>query len=375
MSKTPIPTDLPELRTLIVAINAPYNKIKPIEIYFEEFEKLIKTLGLKYTYKLNIKLRSIDKANFFTKGKLHELKKYCDDNKIEEIVISEMLTPLQERNLEDFLDCTVWDREKLILEIFKNSAHSSEGKIQVEIAEIEFLKTRLSGKGIELAQQQGIVGSKGPGETSKEILKRHLAEKYRHAKKQLESVKKSREIQREKRLSSHIPLISLVGYTNAGKSSLLNKLTNSNVEVEDKLFATLDTTTRELFVDHKKIGLISDTVGFITNLPHYLIEAFKSTLDELKYSNLLLHVIDINSPIWKNQIEVVSKTLKELNIDKKVLFVFNKTDKLPEIEIEELKEKTKKFHPQVFINTKSKEGLIPLLNFFKNYDFKKDEND
>lgn len=375
MSKIPVPTDLPDLKTLIVAIQAPYNKIKPIEIYLNEFEQLINTLGLKYADKLDMKLRNIDKANFFTKGKLQELKKYCDDNGIEEIVISEILTPLQERNLEEVLDCTVWDREKLILEIFKNSAHSAEGKIQVDMAEIEFMKTRLSGKGVELAQQEGIVGSKGPGETSKEVLKRHLAEKYRRAKKQLDSMKKSREVQRKKRLSAHIPLISLVGYTNAGKSSLLNILTHSHVEVEDKLFATLDTTTRELFIDHKKIGLVSDTVGFITNLPHHLIEAFKSTLDELKYSNLLLHVIDISNPIWKNQIEVVNETLEELDVHKKALFVFNKTDRLSEKELDELKEETKRFQPQVFINTKTKEGLTPLLNFLKKYDFKRDENE
>jgi GTPase len=375
MSKKPIPTDLPDLKTLIVGIQSPYAKVKPIEIYLDEFEKLIQTLELKYADKLNIKLRSIDKANFFTKGKLQELKKHCDENNIEEIVISEILTPLQERNLEEFLDCSVWDREKLILEIFKNSAHTAEGKIQVEMAEIEFLKTRLSGKGVELAQQEGIVGSKGPVETSKEVLKRHLAEKHRRAKKQLDDVKKSREVQRKKRLNAHIPLISLVGYTNSGKSSLLNILTHSHVEVEDKLFATLDITTRELFIDHKKIGLVSDTVGFITNLPHHLIEAFKSTLDELKYSNLLLHVIDSSNTIWKNQIEVVNETLKELGVNKKILFVFNKIDKLSKKEIAELKKETKEFQPQVFINTKTKEGLTSLLKYLKKYDFKKGDNE
>lgn len=373
MSKIAVSTGQAELKTLLVGIQGPNNKISLADSYVEEFWSLIDTLGLKYSEKLVLKLRSIDKANFFTKGKLQDFKKYCDDNNIEEVVISESLTPLQSRNLEEILDCTVWDREKVILEIFKNAAHTAEGKIQVEMAEIEFLKTRLSGRGIELAQQEGVLGiSKGPGETSKEILKRYLAEKYRQAKKRLDTLKQARETQRKRRLESKIPLICLVGYTNAGKSSLLNQLTHSDVEVEDKLFATLDTTTREIFIDHKKIGLISDTVGFINNLPHHLIEAFKSTLDELKYANLLLHVVDASSPVWENQIEVVNKTLAELEVDKKIIFVFNKIDKLNPAQLEKLKKDAQMYQPNLFINTQSKEGLTKILNFLKTYKFNKE---
>ena len=169
MSKIATPTDAIEVKTLLVGIHAPYNKIRPIDTYIQEFVSLVDTLGLRYSDKITMKLRTIDNTNFFTKGKLQELKKYCDDNGIEEVVISDKLSSRQERNLEDILDCKVWDREKLILEIFRNAAHTAEGKIQVEMAEIEFLKTRLAGKGIELAQQEGMIGSKGPGETSKEI--------------------------------------------------------------------------------------------------------------------------------------------------------------------------------------------------------------
>ena len=369
MSKTPTPTDEARVKTLLVGIHAPYNKIKPIDTYIEEFISLVKTLGLKYSDQITMKLRTIDKTNFFTKGKLQELKKYCDENEIEEVVISDKLSPRQERNLGDILDCIIWGREKLILEIFRNAAHTAEGKIQVEMAEIEFLKTRLAGKGIELAQQEGIVGSKGPGETSKETLKRLFAEKLRKAKKKLDNLKKSRDIQRKRRLESNIPLICLVGYTNSGKSSLLNALTNSNVGVEDKLFATLDTTTRELFIDHKKVSLISDTVGFISQLPHHLVEAFKSTLDELQYANLLLHVVDVSNPIWKNQIKVVNETLEDLNVHKKIVFVFNKTDLLSKKELEFIKEKTIDYQPHVFANTISKEGLEKLKNFLSNYEF------
>ena len=371
MTRIAMPTDAPQLKTLLVGIQAPYNNIRPIESYYEEFLSLVKTLGQQYQYTYFIKLRNIEKATFLSSGKLQELKKYCDENQIEEIIFSESLTPLQERNLEDYLDCTVWDREKLILEIFKIAALSGEGKIQVEMAEIEYLKTRLSGKGIELAQQEGIVGSKGPGETSKELLKQHFSTQLSKAKKRLDNLERARDTQRKKRMESGIPLISLVGYTNSGKSSLLNILTKSSVLVEDKLFATLDTTTRELYIDNKKIALISDTVGFISQLPHHLIEAFKSTLDELKYSDLLLHVVDSSNQSWKNQINVVNETLKNLDINKQILFVFNKIDKLNQEQLIQLKLDAQDFTQQVFIHTRDKDGLIELINFFKNINFKK----
>ena len=273
-SKKPISIKDIHPKTLLVAIDSPNNKTNNIQAYYDEFLSLVKTHGLQYDECFFLKIRSIDKANFLTSGKLNELVEFCDKNEIEEVVFSEILTSLQERNLEETLNCKVFDREKLILEIFRNAAHSAEGKIQVEMAELDFYKTRLAGKGIELAQQAGFIGNKGPGETTKEVLKRHLADKYRQAKKKLDLLKKTRDIQRKRRLDSHVPLICLIGYTNSGKSSLINRLTHSNVEVEDKLFATLDITTRELFIDHKKIGLISDTVGFISQLPHHLIEVF-----------------------------------------------------------------------------------------------------
>ena len=358
-------------KTLLVGIYAPYNKIKDIQAYFDEFLSLVTTLELEYDDTIFLKLRSIDKANFFTKGKLKELVEYCDKNEIEEIILSESLSPLQERNLEEFLGCDVWDREKLILEIFHNAAHSSEGKIQVEMAEIEYLKTRLAGKGIELAQQAGFkgAGGKGPGEAAKEVVKRHLAEKYRQAKKKLETLKKAREVQRKRRLESQIPLICLVGYTNAGKSSLINLLTKSEVLVENKLFATLDITTRELFIDGKKKALISDTVGFISQLPHHLIEAFKSTLDELKYANLLLHIIDLSNPTWQDQIKVVEKTLEELEVKQDTLFVFNKIDKLTNEELKELKPELEKYQPYVKIHTQKKDGADELISYLKSYKF------
>lgn len=352
------------VRILLLGVSAPYNKEMSKEDYFEEFLSLVKTLGLKYDETSFIKLRHIDKSNFLTKGKRTDLLKLCEEKEIDEVVCSEILTPLQERNLEDFLGCKVHDREQLILEIFRNAAHTSEGKIQVEMAELEYLKTRIAGKGAHLAQQAGHIGARGPGETEKEQIKRHLTEKFRQARKRLEALKKSREVQRKRRLSSKEPLICLIGYTNAGKSSIINLLTKSKVLAEDKLFATLDTTTRELYIDHKKAGLLSDTVGFISQLPHHLIEAFKSTLDELNYADLLLHVVDASNHSWQGQVDIVLNTLEELGIHgKKMLYVFNKVDKLTEEELEKLREVIDKYEPHVLTHATEKSGLSELIEY------------
>lgn len=364
--KKPVPTNQRTEKTLIVGIYAPYNKELEKQDYFDEFLNLIKTLGLEYDETSFIKLRNIDKSFFLTKGKRLDLLTICRDKEIDQVIFSEILTPLQERNLEDFLGCTVYDRERLILEIFRNAAHTAEGKIQVEMAQLEYFKARLSGKGAELAQQAGHIGTRGPGETEKEFIKRHLTEKFRQARKKLESLKKSRQVQRKKRLESKTPLICLVGYTNAGKSSIINLLTKSDVLAQDKLFATLDTTTRELFIDHKKIGLLSDTVGFISQLPHHLIEAFKSTLDELQYANLLLHVVDLSNKSWPGQIEIVLNTLYELGVaNKDMLYVFNKKDLLSEEELEEAMAEIEHHQPHVLTDANSKDGLSELIEYLK----------
>lgn len=356
---------------LLLGIQTQQNKTQDINDYFEEFISLVKTSGVEYDQTHFIKLRHIDKANFLSKGKLHDLVALCDEHNIEEIICSETFTPLQERNLENLLDCRVFDREKLIIEIFRNAAHTAEGKIQVEMAELEYKKTRLAGKGVQLSQQAGYIGGRGPGETEKEFIKRHLAEKFRQAGKRLKTLQKSRDVQRKRRLESGTPLICLIGYTNAGKSSVLNVLTKSNILAEDKLFATLDTTTRELFVDSTKVGLISDTVGFISQLPHHLIEAFKSTLDELHYAHLLLQVVDISHHAWRDQVRVVHETLDELDVDKPMLYVFNKTDKLNTEQCEQIADELSNYEPHVLTHTKSKAGVAELIAFLGNYDFKK----
>ncbi|MCB9493481.1 MAG: GTPase HflX [Epsilonproteobacteria bacterium] len=357
-------------KTLIVGIYGPMTHNSCPDCHYDEFVSLVKTLEFKYDESHFMKLRSIDNNIFFTKGKLNEIKELCNEHDIERVLFSELLSPVQERNLEEALGCLVWDRERLILEIFKKAAHSSEGKIQVEMAEIDYFKTRIIGKGRELAQQEGIIGTKGPGETQKEQLKRQFTEKLRQAKKRLQTLERSRETQRKRRIGKKIPLVCLIGYTNAGKSSLLNHLTKSHVLAEDKLFATLDTTTRELYLGADKKILLSDTVGFINQLPHNLIAAFKSTLDELQYANLLLHVIDVSNEGWKNQADVVNQTLSELSVDKPILHVFNKIDKIPKHDhnalIQELEES---YQPYIFTQTKTKDGAETLFDFLQNYPF------
>jgi len=334
---------------LLLGIKAPYNKIQNIEGYFQEFIALAHTNGICSEHTMFIKLRDIDPAYFVTKGKLEEIKAYCDKNDIEEVIISEPLTAIQERNLSNLLNCRVFDRTQLILEIFEKAAHSAEGKKQVAIAMLRHKKSRLAGKGIHLAQQRGIKGLRaGAGETEKEREARHIEEHILKLKKQLGQIEKTRETQRKRRLKTSLPLISLIGYTNAGKSTILNALTKSDVLAEDKLFATLDTTTRELFIDSQKVGIISDTVGFIQLLPHQLIEAFKSTLSELQYADLLLIVVDSSDPNWEDHISVVHQILNELEIDKPMLYVFNKTDKVENLGI--LEEHIRKYQPHVLVS-------------------------
>lgn len=349
-------------KTLLLGIHAPYNQSKYIDTYFEEFINLAKTNDVQNYETLFIKLRDIDTTFFLTKGKLSEIKEYCEKHEIEEIIVSEILSAQQERNMSDFLDCKVFDRTQLILEIFEKSAHSAEGKTQVGIAMLQYQKSRLAGKGIHMNQQAGIRGMRGGyGETAKEKERRHIENTELKLRRELVQLQKTRETQRKKRLSSGTRHICIIGYTNAGKSTILNALTNSDVLAEDRLFATLDTTTRELFLDKKKIGIISDTVGFIQQLPHSLIASFKSTLSELQYADLLLHVVDISDPNWESQINVVHDILEELEVQKDMLYVFNKIDKAHNIN--ELSGALAQYRPHVLISALDKKSIQPLMDY------------
>ena len=346
-------------KTLLLGIEAPYHRGN-MTAYNEEFLNLAKTVEIPHDHVMFIKIREIDPGFFVTKGKLEQIKKYCDENNIEEVIVSEILTPQQERNLTNYLECPIADRTFLILQIFSRSAHSAEGKAQVATAMLEYQKSRLAGKGIHMSQQEGVHGLRGgPGETAKEAERRALELEIQNYKRQLERIQKNRDTQRKQRLASGIPLFCLIGYTNAGKSTLLNALAKGNVLAEDKLFATLDTTTRELFIDGQKKALLSDTVGFIQQLPHQLIEAFKSTLSELKYADLLLHVVDIADSNWEGQIKVVHEILKDLAVEKDMLYLFNKADKIAMTE--DLKHRIELYEPRVVISATDKKSLEPLI--------------
>jgi len=348
-------------KTLLLMVETPYNPTKSIDSYCDEFVHLVKSNEIEFHEAIRIKLRDIDSGYFLTSGKLEEIRKICHEQNIEEVIISEPLTPRQERNLAELFNCRVFDRTQLILEIFEKSAHSAEGKFQVQIAMLNYKKSRIAGKGAQMSQQGGGIGTRGPGETAKEKELRHIEEHILKNKKHLKTLANTRDIQRKQRIESNIAQICLIGYTNTGKSTLFNLLAKADVLAQDRLFATLDTTTRELFIDGKKKGVISDTVGFIQQLPHTLINAFKSTLDELKYADLLLHIIDIADPNWKEHIAVVHQILHELNVKKEMLYVFNKADKPEELHAPALEREI--FQPHVVISAHSKEGIKPLIEF------------
>lgn len=349
-------------RVLLIGVHAPYNKTPDIDAYYEEFLHLVRTLGLPYDDVVYIKLRDIDTATFFTKGKLEQIIETVKQADAETVIISEPLTAQQERNLEDALEADIVDRTQLILDIFERAAITAEGKTQVEIALLRHEKTRLTGKGVGLAQQRGVIGVRGgAGEKLKERQARLIDKRIAKLKQDLEKVQRTRTTQRKRRIERRVPQICLIGYTNAGKSSLLNTLTRADVLAEDKLFATLDTTTRSLNIRGTDIGVISDTVGFIQLLPPQLIEAFKSTLSELAYADLLLHVIDLSDPLWQAHARIVHDILHDLEIEKDTLYVFNKADKIemtPELETQ-----LARYQPHVITSTLSKEGLNTVRNF------------
>lgn len=315
-------------RVLIVGVRRGKMTRGEMEKSLDELARLVDTAGGVVAGRTSQEIKKVDSATLIGKGKVDELGRMAAAVDANIVAIDDELSPVQNRNLEDVIGAVVLDRTAVILDIFAIRAHSREGKLQVELAQLEYLAPRLVGRGKTLSQQAGRIGTRGPGETALEYDRRNAKERITALKRNLEGVRSHRLVHRQKREAGQIPLVSLVGYTNAGKSTLMNALTDAGVFVEDKLFATLDPTVRRLKLPSGREILISDTVGFIRRLPHELIESFKSTFEEVAHSQMLLHVIDGSDEEAATQARVARGVLKELGLGHKpCIDVINKCDR------------------------------------------------
>lgn len=325
-----------------------------------ELNELVKTAGGVVVGEGVQKLESPNASTFIGKGKAEEFAEFCRKNDIDTVIFDDELTPAQARNLEKIFNCKVIDRTSLILDIFAQRAKTKEGKLQVELAQLKHLLPRLTRFWEHLSRQKGGIGMRGEGETQLETDRRRVKDRIDRIIEDLEEVRQRRAVQRQGRQRHMWPLASLVGYTNAGKTTLLNVLTGANGFAEDKLFATLDPMTRRLKLPTNQNVLLSDTVGFIRKLPHRLVEAFKATLEEVVEADLLLHVVDISHPLARDQILAVNAVLEEIGAaNKPTLMVFNKIDRLMNGEIPP--QWVELFPNSVFISAKTGKGIEELL--------------
>ncbi|MDD4112168.1 MAG: GTPase HflX [Herbinix sp.] len=296
----------------------------------EELSELVDTAGGLTVGMIVQNREKIHPSTYIGKGKIEEVRQMVLEMDATGVVCDDELSPMQLKNLEDALQTAVLDRTVLIMDIFAKRSVTKEGNLQVEIAQLRYRSTRLMGMGNILSRLGGGIGTRGPGEKKLEVDRRHIRERLSQLKKELEDLEKNRETARSLRSRSNVPVIAIVGYTNAGKSTLINYLTHADVLEEDKLFATLDPTTRNYTMDSGQQVLFTDTVGFIRKLPHHLINAFRSTLEEAKYSDIIIHVVDSVNPDAYKQMHIVYDTLDNLGVkDKKIITVFNKQDMAP----------------------------------------------
>lgn len=324
-------------KVVLVGLNSPVLKREEsaTEETLDELSALVETAGAETAGIVLQNRASPDPRTFIGEGKCAEVKLYCENTDATMVIFDNDLSPSQMRVLTELLGVQVLDRCGLILDIFAQRARTKEGRLQVELAQYQYLLPRLTGMWTHLERQagtsgQGPIGSKGPGETQLETDRRHIHRKIDKLREDLEDVRRVRNTQRRQRQKNEVPVVALVGYTNAGKSTLLNRLTNAGIPANDRLFDTLDTTSRLLSVSHTLDVVLSDTVGFIRKLPHQLVEAFKATLEELEYADLLLHVIDVSSPDWQTQAQVVENLILELGAGELPrIDVFNKSDQVP----------------------------------------------
>lgn len=325
MAKTKIhDTEIKPETAVLVSVITPDVEDYQAEEYLDELSFLVETAGGIVKNRYTQKLETPDKTTFIGKGKLEELKEYVEAEKIDFVVFDDELSPSQMRNVENNLKIRVLDRSNLILDIFARHAQTAQAKTQVELAQLQYILPRLAGMWTHLERQRGGIGMRGPGERQIETDRRMILNKISLLKKKLEKIDKQNATRRKSRGS--LIRAALVGYTNVGKSTIMNKISKSEVFIENKLFATLDTTVRKVVIENLPF-LLSDTVGFIRKLPHHLIESFKSTLDEAREADILIHVVDISHHNFEDQMNTVKETLKEMGaIDKPIITVFNKID-------------------------------------------------
>lgn len=327
------PQEIEEIEEKVILVGVSEQEGDDAEDSVTELAELVKTAGATVVGTLIQKRETIHPGTYVGTGKVEEIAQLIAQTGATGIVCDDELSPAQLRNLENMLDTKVMDRTLIILDIFAARATTSEGKIQVELAQLKYRLSRLSGLGKTMSRLGGGIGTRGPGEKKLEIDRRLINDRIAQLNRELKEVVKHREITRAKRAKSEVPVVAIVGYTNAGKSTLLNHLTDAEVLEEDKLFATLDPTTRMLELDGHQQVLLTDTVGFIRKLPHHLIEAFKSTLEEAKYADYIFHVVDASNPQMDKQMHIVYETLDHLGVkNKKMVTLFNKMDQRTEKE-------------------------------------------
>ena len=326
----------------------------------DELRELANSAGAEVVDTVTQKLQKPTAPYYIGRGKAESIKESCQDQHVTSVIFDDELSPAQGRNLENLIARKVLDRTQLILDIFAQRARSREGRLQIELAQLQYLLPRLTRMWHHLSRQTGGIGTRGPGETQLEVDRRRVQERIARLERELQSVRKTRAIQRQGRKRHQWPVAAVVGYTNAGKSTLLNLLTGAGVIAEDKLFATLDPTTRSFVLPNKQRVLLTDTVGFLRKLPHTLIESFKATLEEVSEADLLIHIADLSHPRVDEQMEAVDRVIKELDAyGKQTLIVFNKIDNLSNREV--VDSHLKRFPRSVAISARTGEGVNNLV--------------